>query len=412
MNPASDPDAALRLGDRVPDERLRLRAAVNPTTPPEILTLLAQDRSLMVRAAVAMNDAVPLATARVLARDADEHVRAVVARKLAALAPWLAAEEQEALQREAFDALAALAADEAVRVRAALSDVVKQMPSAPRALILALAHDEEESVAEPIIRFSPLLTDQDLLLLLAAPPASGTALAVARRPDLTEPVSDAVAATASVGAIGALLANKSAAIRETTLDALIARAAAHVDWHEPLIRRPALSPASALELSRIVATHHLELLALRADLGAAVMADLARRLPERHLNPSCPGGSIAWEDHPAEPTGTPPAAEAVTETMVLQAARQGEAAVAVRLLAAAAHVPVETVQRAASLRSAKGLLSLVWKAGFTMQAAGPVQALLARVAPGALLAPDAEGGFPLTREEMRWQLEFLSRVSG
>lgn len=99
MNPASDPDAALRLGDRVPDERLRLRAAVSPTTPPEILTLLAQDRSLMVRAAVAMNDAVPLATARVLARDADEHVRAVVARKLAALAPWLAAEEQEALQR-------------------------------------------------------------------------------------------------------------------------------------------------------------------------------------------------------------------------------------------------------------------------------------------------------------------------
>ncbi len=249
-------------------------------------------------------------------------------------------------------------------------------------------------------------------MLLAAPPASGTALAVARRPDLTEPVSDAVAATASVDAIGALLANKSAAIRETTLDALIARAAAHVNWHEPLICRPALSPASALKLSRIVATHHLELLARRADLSAAVATDLARRLSERTLSRSRTGGGIAWEGPPAKPTAGSPAGKAVTEIMVLQAARQGEAAITIRLLAAAAEVPADVVQRAASLRSAKGLISLVWKAGFTMHAAGPVQALLARLAPGALLAPDADGGFPLTREEMRWQLDFLSRAGG
>ncbi len=412
MTSAPEPIAALRLAERITDERTRVRVAASPATPPEILDLLARDRSLMVRAAVATNDAIPLGAAGALARDADEHVRAVVARRLGALAPWLAADEQAALASEAQEALAALAADEAVRVRAALAEVVKEMPLAPRALILALAHDPEDSVSEPVIRFSPLLTDQDLLLLLAAPPASGTALAVARRPDLTEPVSDAVAATASVDAIGALLANGSAAIRETTLDALIARAATHVDWHEPLVRRPALSPQSTIKLSRIVAAHHLELLAHRADLSPAIAADLASRLAEQlPAVVRTGGGGIAWLQRDAEPArGSPEREAVVSEAMLLHAARRGEAALTERLLAAAAEVSVEVVRRAAFLRSAKGLLSLVWKAGFSMEAAGPVQALLARLAPGALLGPDAGGGFPLTREEMRWQLDFLART--
>ncbi len=229
---------------------------------------------------------------------------------------------------------------------------------------------------------------------------------MARRPDITESVSDAVAATASADAIGALLANRSAAIREITLDALIARAAAHVDWHEPLVRRPALSPRSALKLSRVVAIHHLETLARRADLSAEIVSDLGHRLSERLADVSRERSGVAWPDGPAKPVVEPAPETAVTEAMVLHAAQRGDAALTERLLAAAAEVSVQVVQRAASLRSAKGLLSLVWKAGFSMEVAGPVQALLARLAPAASLKPDGDGGFPLTREEMRWQLDF------
>ena len=62
---------------------------------------------------------------------------------------------------------------------------------------------------------------------------------------------------------------------------------------------------------------------------------------------------------------------------------------------------------AVALRSAKGILSLVWKAGFSMQLAVPLQSLLGRLAPGALLSPGPGGTFPLAIEEMRWQLQFL-----
>jgi hypothetical protein len=80
------------------------------------------------------------------------------------------------------------------------------------------------------------------------------------------------------------------------------------------------------------------------------------------------------------------------------------------LLAVAAGTSVSVVDRAASLRSAKGLVSLVWKAGFTMRSAVALQSLLARLAPDAVISGGQCGNFPLGVEEMRWQLEFLDRM--
>ena len=101
--------------------------------------------------------------------------------------------------------------------------------------------------------------------------------------------------------------------------------------------------------------------------------------------------------------------ELVEETL-LAAAQRGEARYSAALLAVAAGTPVSVVDRASSLRSAKGLVSLVWKAGFTMRVAVALQTLLARLAPDAVLTAGPGGGFPLAVEEMRWQLEFLARM--
>jgi hypothetical protein len=73
-------------------------------------------------------------------------------------------------------------------------------------------------------------------------------------------------------------------------------------------------------------------------------------------------------------------------------------------------MPMTVVDHAASLRSAKGLISLIWKAGFSMKLAGPVQASLAHLAPSAMLTAGPSGGFPLAVEEMRWQLNFLRQI--
>jgi hypothetical protein len=96
--------------------------------------------------------------------------------------------------------------------------------------------------------------------------------------------------------------------------------------------------------------------------------------------------------------------------MVLRAAQRGEARLASAMLAVATGVPLSVVERAASLRSAKGLVSLCWKAGFSMRVAGPLQSLLARIPPASILAPGPNGMFPMAAEEMRWPLEFLDRM--
>jgi uncharacterized protein (DUF2336 family) len=322
--------------------------------------------------------------------------------------PNLSDAGQRQLREQIFQTLTALVADEATRVRAAIADVVKQLPDVPRALILRIAHDPELMVCEPVILFSPLLSAADLVALVAASPPSSTLTAVARRPRIEEAVSDAVAATADREAIKALLRNSSAQIREATLDALVARAQEEVDWHEPLVRRPRLSAQAARTLSNIVATHLVAVLAARPDLEPAVTRDLQKRLAVR-LNPAAPPSDITLDD--AIATARALASEGdLSEAAILDATRRGELRLATALLAVAADVPVAVVERAASLRSAKGVVSLAWKAGFSMRVAAALQPLLARLAPEAILQPGPGGTFPLAPEEMRWQIDFLGRT--
>jgi uncharacterized protein (DUF2336 family) len=394
------------------DEAARVRLGAGAATKADVLIDLSNDTSVTVRAALALNTAAPPRVNEVLAADSDERVRILLARKLTALVPGLSAAEHARLHQETWDTLKALVADEAVRVRAIIAEAVKELPDAPRGLIRQLAHDTEKSVFEPVIRLSPLLTTEDLLTLVAMAPAAGTVLAVAHRAELDPVVSDAIAASADGTAIRALLANPSAQIREATLDVLVARSVNHPDWHEPLVRRPSLPPRAARMLSELLATHLLAELATRADLPPSLAEELRRRIAVRLAPvpepPTAPLDTTA-EDALAQARATAARGELVEETL-LAAARRGETRYAAALLALAADTSVSVVDRASSLRSAKGLVSLVWKAGFTMQVAVALQTLLARLAPEAVLTAGQSGGFPLAVEEMRWQLDFLGRM--
>jgi hypothetical protein len=121
----------------------RLRAGANCDTSPETLIAPASDPDVAVGVVVAMNEAAPPQADQLLAADADEGVRAVLARKIAALAPSLAEETRTRLNEQVKDTLSVLVRDDAVRVRAAISEVVKDMPDAPRELILLMARGRE-----------------------------------------------------------------------------------------------------------------------------------------------------------------------------------------------------------------------------------------------------------------------------
>ena len=380
----------------------RVRAASSRDGSAESLGPLLTDPEVTVRAALAVNPALPLPHARELAHDPDERVRALLARRLASLLPTLAAPDCARLLDQAMDALNRLANDEVARVRAAIAEVVQDMPEAPRSLILRLVADTDMSVAEPVIRLSPLLTADDLMALLAAPPSPQTVTAIARRPGLQTVVADAIAGSGDPEAVLALLRNASAAVRESALDNLVDQATHHVAWHHPLVHRPELSTRAARALSHIISTQLLGELAQRSGLDADLLRELQDRL-KAHLSHTLPV---------AAPKSTKDLANAIriTEERLLDCARHGDVRTCTALLAAAAKVPPAVVDRAAMLRSAKGLVSLVWKAGLSMRAAPTLQMLLARLSPEAVLLPLDGDAFPLTAEEMRWQIDFLTRM--
>lgn len=408
-------EAAITLPDtRAPlvTETLRVRLGASPGTAPGTLDALARDPLPLVRAAVATNTAAPPEADRQLAGDPDARIREMLARKLAALLPTLTETERQALGHHAQEVLYRLAADDAEQVRAAIAEVVADMPQAPRALILRLARDAAVPVSEPVVRLSPLLTEADLLGLLVAAPNPAIATAVARRRWLSAAVCDAVMASANAPAVRALLANPGAAICEATLDALVVAAAAAEDGQNRTQARPGLPARTADTLRGIVLDKVMHAMTHGTELGVEVATELRRRLSLRLLPGQgiLPVGSGMGAAVALEAAFSQRERGTLDEAALLAAAQRGEARLLGALLSVAAGVPLGVVDRAARLRSAKGLVSLIWKAGFSMRVAGPVQAVLARLSPPQLLLAEPDGRFPLEPQEMRWQVHFLSHV--
>lgn len=367
-------------------EAVRVRQSASAATDPAVLAGFACDPSVTVRASLALNPAAPDAANAMLARDPDLRVRELLARKLGSLLPSLSEHDRDNLRHRTWSLLTQLAADEAERVRAVIASEVKDLPDAPRDLILRLANDSMVTVCEPVILFSPMLSSADLVALVASAPGTDTREAVARRSDLPETVTDAIAASADDRAIRALLCNQSAQIREATLDALVARAADHESWHDPLTRRPVLSAQAMRMLAEIVAGHLLEVLAARVDMPDQLRDRVRDRL-----------SGVAQPREPASP-----------EDRLLALERAGDARGAIALLAERAGVAPDLVEHAAVLRCTKCLVALAWKAGLSMRVAVAMQSLLAKAPANCIIQPGPGDSFPLTIEEMKWQLTFLA----
>jgi hypothetical protein len=103
----------------------------------------------------------------------------------------------------------------------------------------------------------------------------------------------------------------------------------------------------------------------------------------------------------------------LSEPLILDALTAGDQEVVVCALALRAEVSVERVQKIIATQSAKGMVALSWQAGFDMPAAMVLQTKLAKVPPPDLVRSRAGSqGFPMTPEEMSWQLEFFASMVG
>ncbi|GEO80982.1 hypothetical protein ROR02_11130 [Pararhodospirillum oryzae] len=401
------------------DADVRAALARRADTMPEVLYFLAEDPDPAVRRAIADNRATPCQANLLLSDDEDPEVRLLLAQKIATLAPCLSENERDRVRCQTYEALARLARDQIPVVRQVVAETLKDVADAPPSVIGRLARDAEIAVAAPVLAFSPVLTDEDLLEVIRTQPGTARLSAIAGRAGLAFPVADALAACDDVEAIAAMLSNHGAQIREETLDALIERAPTVTLWHEPLVHRPRLHAGAAQRLAMFVADTLVEALMLRKDLdpssAAAVSEVVHRRL--RGSGSTRETGRLAdfgpdWrrtlrDAHASCLSRRTAHALGQADVAIALSDEDRGRADAVAVLATLANVSPFAVAAAVNAASAKGVVSVAWKAGLSPEFAMILQRQLAHVPPDEILAPTDDGRFPLSEEEMLWQVEMF-----
>ncbi len=391
-----------------PDPAVRARLAARSDVRPEVLYFLAGDDSADVRRQVAGNLRTPAQADMLLARDEDQDVRSDLVGKVARLLPELNDRSQKEAQNFVVDTLEILARDQTIRVRRVLAETLKDMAVAPPSVIRSLAEDVEEVVACPVLQFSPLLNDQDLLDIIDSGSVSGKLEAISRRQSLAAPVADAIAATEDAPAIAALLSNESAQIREETLDKLVEQAPNVMAWHEPLVERSGLPTRAVRKLAGFVADTLVGRLQARADLDEAtaglVAEELRRRLERADDDPES-------DDAIAGKVAAMHAAGKLTEEALLEAVTLGERSFMRHALARLAGLSPQAVEKVLLAGSAKAQISLVWKSGLTMRFAAQLQMRMGGISPERALRPRQDGDFPLSEKEMGWQLSMFQTMA-
>ncbi len=413
-------ELAVQRQARDSDPRSRKAVASRSDVSPELLFFLAADTVEAVRREIAANPATPGRADVLLAGDAAQSVKTAVLEKAVARIPPNGAEPDGPLEKFTMQVLTILAEDPSAAMRQMLAQAVQALEHVPREVVRGLARDEEAGVAEPVLRHSPQLTDDDLVGVLRVAPTRGRMAAIAQRPDLSHRVADAIVRTDDVDAVALLLGNNSAQIREETLDHILAKAPDRTSWHRPLVYRPNLSGAAVRRLARFVAVSLVEVLQQRDQMdeetAAAVVDTLRTRLKNKGApldeEPEEPQAGDGVAPVPATASGEDRARDLfakgeLTEEEVDDAIFQGDRTFVVGALALLAGVPGTVVETIVNAQSARGVVAIVWKAGLGMRLAMKVQMQIAKIAPATVIKARDGVDYPLTEEELNWQLDFF-----
>ena len=127
-------------------------------------------------------------------------------------------------------------------VRRALADALAASPSAPPAIVLALAADQPQ-IAAPVLALSPLFVDADLVDAVATGGAAVQA-AIASRAALPRSVAAAIAEVGTAEACLVLVENPDADIAPFSIDRIVERYGHLAAIREPLLARDDIAAAT------------------------------------------------------------------------------------------------------------------------------------------------------------------------
>ncbi|MGH1398645.1 MAG: DUF2336 domain-containing protein [Alphaproteobacteria bacterium] len=386
--------------------RERMALAKDAGTKKEVLYYLAEsDPDPKVRKAVADNPSMPVQVSPILAVDSDVDVRLALAGRLSELLPGLSQDKQSQLYAFAVQSLGTLALDEVLKVRVALSATLKDHAHTPPKIAAQLAKDVEREVSEPILRFCAALADEELLGILEDHPEGWVVEAIAQRDQVSEAICDAVIESENVPAGEALIRNEGAAITPATLEVIVAKAQHVKEWQAPVAARKSLPPEFAKELASFVEASVRDILLTREDFDEMESEEIAAVFRRRV-------DFAATEDLQSTLSVEERLQQIITdgnlhEEYVSDALAMRDYDLVVAMIAVMASTSAMNAQKIIDMRAPKPIVALAWRAGLSMRLALELQKTIGKVQPKEMLYPKGGTDYPLSEEELVWQVDFL-----
>ena len=243
-------------------------------------------------------------------------------------------------------------------VRRALADALAASPSAPPAVMLALAADQPQ-IAAPVLALSPLFVDADLVDAVATGDGE-VQIAIASRAALPSPVAAAIAEVGSAEACLVLTENVDAEIATFSVDRIVERFGHLAAIREALLARDDIAPATRLTLVAKVSETLVGFVAARQWLDVDHAQRIAREACEKAtvtLAATAPSTQIRPLIRHLRISGQ------LTAGLILRALLSGNVALFEEALAELTDMPVERVSNLIHDSGNAGLRALFDQAG-------------------------------------------------
>jgi uncharacterized protein (DUF2336 family) len=179
----------------------------------------------------------------------------------------------------ALDIMRTLAADAELIVRRAVAESMKASRNLPHDVALRLARDEV-SVAVPLLEHASVLSDDDLIAILADG-VGAKQVAIARRPQVSATLAAAIVDTGNAAAVTTLVGNTGADLSEPVLQRTLDRYGRFETVKAAMVHREQLPVTIAERLVTLVSEKLKLAIAARHSLPASIASEIILDARER-----------------------------------------------------------------------------------------------------------------------------------
>ena len=255
----------------------------------------------------------------------------------------------------AEDIFRTLVRDVETRVRQSLANHLKGADKLPRDLALTLANDVEV-VALPIIKFSPVLTDDDLIGIVRGR-CVGKQVAVAARQTVSGHVADALIDSGNDTAVARLVANEGAELTSHHFDQVLIGYENSTAVADTLSRRHRVPPEVGERIMHTLSQKIETYLVEHHDISPDMASDVVLQARERATVTLLSEGS--GDDRLRMLVEQLHCAGRLTPSLVLRALCMGDLPLFEMALARLARVPIENARLLVHDRGSLGLKSIL-----------------------------------------------------